>query len=56
MGGDLGGTEGTVPKKICGKEDGPCILPFNIWRSSIKGCAGKVRSDKKGEIKDFFLK
>src|SRR6218665_1636410 len=54
MGGDLGGTEGTVtPNFEVG--DGPCIRPPNISRSIVVGgCVRKYELSKKGVIKDFF--
>ena len=47
-GGDLGGTEGTVPPKIWGG-NGPCIGPPNILRSSVVGHERKHRV-KKGVV------
>ena len=41
MGGDLGGPGDGLPKNLRWW-DGPWIRPPNIWRSSVKGCAGKV--------------
>jgi len=43
MSGDLEGLGDGPPQKFEG--GGPCIRPPNIWRSSVNGCAGKVRSD-----------
>ena len=42
MGGDLGGTEGTVPLNF-EVGDGPCNRPPNIWRSSVMECAEKYK-------------
>ena len=45
MGGDLGG-RGTVQPKF---EVGGRSMHPSIWRSSVKGCAGKYEVTKKGE-------
>jgi len=45
MGVDLGGLWGHPPKFEVG--DLPCIRLPNIWRSSVKGCAGKYEVSTK---------
>ena len=54
-GGDLGGWGYGPPKNFrLGK--GLCILPPNILKSSVVGCARKYEQSKEGVIKEFFSK
>ena len=46
MGGDLGGTGGTVPPKF-EVGGGPCVHPSNILRSTVMGCEAKYKLTKK---------
>jgi len=54
MGGDLGGTGGTVPKNF--EVGGRPMHPSpNIWRSSVIGSVAKYEQTKKGVKEEIFF-
>jgi len=56
MGGDLGGTGGTVPQKHFRWRTAHVSVSPNISRSSIIGCVRNYELSKKGVIKEFILR